>query len=211
MVSLMKEYQIKRNILCIDLKSFYASVECKLRNLDPFKTPLVVADKERGEGSIILAVTPYLKSLGIPSRLRIYELPKNIDVIFAKPRMQKYLEFSSKLIEIYLNYVSEDDLYIYSIDEAFLDLTSYLKYYQKSEYEISKMILCDIEKTLGLYATVGIGPNMLLSKLALDLEAKTSADFTAKWDYEMVSEKLWNITPLSKMWGIGSKMEKRRY
>jgi DNA polymerase V len=152
----MDAYKLHKHILCIDLKSFYASVECALSGYDPFKTPLVVADKSRGGGSIVLAVTPYLKKLGVPNRCRIYELPKNINIIYRKPRMEKYLEYSTRIIEMYLDYVSEDDMYIYSIDEVFLDVTGYLKYYQKSDYEIGKMIIDRIYKDTKIYSTCGI-------------------------------------------------------
>ena len=108
----------ERNIICIDLKSFFASVECVNRGLDPDTTPLVVTDITRGEGAITLAVTPYLKKMGVKSRGRIFELPKNIKIIYAKPRMKLYLEKSKEIIEIYLNYVSKDDMHIYSIDEV---------------------------------------------------------------------------------------------
>ncbi|VEU82108.1 DNA polymerase thumb domain-containing protein [Acholeplasma hippikon] len=205
----LKPYQVNRNILCIDLKSFYASVECVLRGLDPFTTPLVVADKSRGGGSIVLAVTPYLKSKGVPSRLRIFEIPKGLDPIYAKPRMQAYLEYASKVIEVYMEFISEDDLYVYSIDEAFLDVTHYLAYYQITDIELGKRILARIKEKLGLTATCGVGPNMLLAKLSMDIEAKKSKDFIAKWDYEDVKEKLWCVQPLSEMWGIGHRMEKR--
>ena len=205
----MENYKLFRNILCIDLKSFYASVECAVQGLDPFSTPLVVADKSRGDGSIVLAITPYLKSLGLPSRFRIHELPPNIPVIFQKPRMHLYLEYSAKVIETYLKFVSEEDLYIYSIDEVFLDLTSYLAYYQKTDVEMAKMILSAIYEETKLFATCGIGPNMLISKLALDIESKKAKDFIAKWTYEDLPSKLWPITPLSEMWGIGRQMEVR--
>ncbi|QLY40441.1 damage repair protein [Hujiaoplasma nucleasis] len=204
----MEAYKIHKNILCIDLKSFYASVECALSGLDPFKTPLVVADKERGGGSIVLAVTPYLKKLGVPNRCRIYELPENIKIIYRKPRMEKYLEYSTKIIETYLDYVSEEDMYVYSIDEVFLDVTSYLNYYKKTDYEIAKMIMDRIYKDTLIYSTCGIGPNMLIAKLALDIESKKSPDFIAKWTYDELPEKLWPIKPLSEMWGIGRNMEK---
>jgi len=203
----MEEYRIHRTILCIDLKSFYASVECALLGLDPFKTPLVVADKSRGGGSIVLAVSPYLKKFGVPGRCRIHELPTNINIIFQKPRMEKYLEFSTKIIEIYLRFVSEDDLYVYSIDEVFLDFTEYLKYYQKTDVEIAKMILKTILDETKIYSTCGIGPNMLMAKLALDIESKKAPDFIAKWTYENLEAKLWPVTPLSEMWGIGRNME----
>ncbi|MDD3122166.1 MAG: Y-family DNA polymerase [Candidatus Izemoplasmatales bacterium] len=203
----MEEYQTHRTILCIDLKSFYASVECALLGLDPFKTPLVVADKSRGGGSIVLAVSPYLKKFGVPGRCRIHELPTNIKIIFQKPRMEKYLEYSAKIIEIYLRYVSEDDLYVYSVDEVFLDFTEYTKYYQKTDREIAQMILSTILEETKIYATCGIGPNMLMAKLALDIESKKAPDFIAKWEYEDLDKKLWPVTPLSEMWGIGRNME----
>ena len=111
----------EREILCIDLKSFYASVECAIRGLDPDTTPLVVADIERGEGSIVLAVSPYLKRLGFPSRCRIFELDKTIDLIYAKPRMNTYINYAIEVIDIYLDFISDEDLFVYSIDEAFLD------------------------------------------------------------------------------------------
>jgi DNA polymerase V len=204
----MEEYKIHKNILCIDLKSFYASVECALSGLDPFKTPLVVADKSRGGGSIVLAVTPYLKKLGVPNRCRIYELPKNIEIIYRKPRMEKYLEYSTKIIETYLDYVSEEDMYVYSVDEVFLDVTSYLNYYKKTDYQIGKMIMDRIYKDTKIYSTCGIGPNMLIAKLALDIESKHSPDFIAKWAYKDIPHKLWPIKPLSEMWGIGRNMER---
>ncbi len=205
----MKEYQIYKEIICIDLKSFYASVECSFLNLDPFKTPLVVADKSRGGGSVVLAVTPFLKNLGVPSRCRIYELPKNINIIFRRPQMKKYMIVAKKIIEIYLNYISEEDLHIYSIDEAFLDLTPYLSLYKKNTKEIAQDILRSIYKKTGIYASCGIGKNMLLSKLALDLEAKDSPDFISCWDYNSVKEKLWKVNSLCKMWGIGPRLEKK--
>jgi DNA polymerase V len=204
----MEAYKLHRHILCIDLKSFYASVECAVRQLDPFKTPLVVADAGRGGGSIVLAVSPYLKTLGIPSRLRFYELPTDLGIIVAKPRMRLYLEYSAKIIEIYLKFISEDDLYVYSIDEAFLDVTEYLSYYKMTDTELAKKILAAIYEETKLFATVGIGPNMLISKLALDIESKKAPDFIAKWNYDSIPEKLWPIQPLSEMWGIGYRMEK---
>ena len=204
----MDEYKLHKNILCIDLKSFYASVECAISGLDPFKTPLVVADKERGGGSIVLAVSPYLKTFGVPNRCRIYELPKNIDIIYRKPKMEKYLEYSTKIIEIYLRFVSETDIYVYSVDEVFIDLTEYINYYKTTDYEFAKRILKTIYDETKIYATCGIGPNMLMAKLALDIESKHSPEFIAKWDYKDIPTKLWTVQPLSKMWGIGRNMER---
>lgn len=200
---------IKRNILCIDLKSFFAFVECIDRNLDPFTTPLVVANKTQGNGAITLAITPYLKNLGIKSRTRLYEIPKNIKYFIATPRMARYIVKSKEVISIYLDFINEDDLHVYSIDEAFLDLTNYLKMYNKNEEEIAQDILNKIKEKTGLCATCGIGPNLLIAKLAMDLEAKKNKNGIARWNYQDIKTKLWPISPLSTMWGIGNKMEKR--
>ena len=198
-----------RHILSIDLKSFFASCECVDRKLDPFKIPLVVANPNQGGGAITLAVTPFLKSLGVPSRGRIYEIPKNIKYFIVPPRMSFYIKMSQKVIDVYLDYVSKDDLHVYSIDECFLDVTSYLKLYKKTDYELAEEILKEITKRTGLTATCGIGPNILLAKVAMDTEAKKYKNGIAKWTYDDVKEKLWKINPLSKMWGIGPRMERR--
>ncbi|MFP4287294.1 MAG: DNA polymerase thumb domain-containing protein [Candidatus Izemoplasmataceae bacterium] len=204
-----EDYRIYRDILCIDLKSFFASVECALRGLDPFKTPLIVADEGRGGGSIVLAVSPYLKSKGLPSRCRLYEVPKDRKLIIAKPRMKEYLRFSREIVSIFLNYVSYEDLHIYSIDETFLDVTHYLKYHKKTPYELAETILKEIQTLTKIPATCGIGDNLLLSKLALDLYSKKAKNFIAEIRYKDIEEKLWPVSPLSEMWGIGSRMEKR--
>ncbi|HPF42802.1 MAG TPA: damage repair protein, partial [Bacillota bacterium] len=206
---MMDEYKLHKHIICIDLKSFFASVECSLLGLDPFKTPLVVTDKARGSGAIVLAVSPYLKTMGVPGRCRIRELPKNVDIIYRKPRMQTYLSFSAQIIGIYLRYISDDDIYVYSIDEAFMDFTNYLEYYHKNDLEIAKELMDTIYKETGIYSSCGIGPNMLMAKLALDIGSKNKKDFVAKWDYEDIPEQLWPVSPLSKMWGIGRNMEAR--
>ncbi len=205
----MEEYKLYREILCIDLKSFFASVECALRGLDPFKTPLIVADKGRGGGSIVLAVTPYLKAQGMPSRCRLFEVEDRDDLIIAKPRMREYLHASRKVIEIYLRYVSHEDLHIYSIDEAFLDVTHYLNYYKTDTETLAKTILNTILEETKIPATCGIGDNLLLSKLALDLYSKKAAGGIAEIRYRDVETKLWPIQPLSTMWGIGPRMEVR--
>lgn len=196
----------KRQILCIDLKSFYASVECAKRGLNPNLTPLVVADKERGEGSIVLAVSPYLRDKGFPSRCRIFELDKKEAIIFAKPRMNTYIDYSVKVIDIYLDFISDEDLFVYSIDEAFLDVTSYLKYYKMTSFQLAQKILSTIKEKLKIEATCGIGENMLMAKFALDIEAKKTETGIAKWEKKDLKEKFWPITDLTKMWGIGSKM-----
>ena len=203
----MDQVYLHRNFLCIDLKSFFASAECLDRGLNPFTTPLVVANPTQGNGAITLAVTPYLKTLGVKSRGRLYEIPKNIKYMIAKPRMSLYLAKSREVVEVYLKYVSLEDLHIYSIDECFLDVTNYLKMYGKSDYELALDILEDVQKSTGLTATCGIGPNMLLAKLSMDIEAKHNKDFIAKWTYDDIPNKLWPIHPLSKVWGIGPRME----
>ena len=198
----------ERHILCIDLKSFFASCECVEKGLDPFHYPLVVANPNQGNGAITLAVTPFLKAQGVPSRGRLYEIPKNIKYTIAKPRMNLYIQKSEEVVNIYLNYVAKEDLHIYSIDECFLDVTHYLKFYQKSDVELAKDILNKIYKQTGLTATCGIGSNLLLAKVAMDIEAKHNSDFIAKWTNDDIKTKLWNISPLSKMWGIGPNMER---
>ncbi len=205
----MKNIYFKRHILCIDLKSFFASVECVERGLDPFKYPLVVANPTQGNGAITLAVTPYLKAQGVKSRGRLYEIPKDVEYFIAKPRMNLYTEKSKEVVSIYLDYVSKDDLLIYSVDECFLDVTNYLKLYNKTDVELAKDILNTIYKKTHLTATCGIGDNMLLAKVSMDIEAKHNKDNIAKWTYEDIESKLWNIFPLSDMWGIGKNMEKR--
>lgn len=205
----MEDMYIKRNIMCIDLKSFFASCECVERGLDPFKVPLVVANKSQGNGAITLAITPALKRKGIPSRVRLFNIPKNIKYEIVPPRMKLYIKKSEEVVSIYLDYVAPEDLHIYSIDECFLDVTDYLKLYKKTDYELALDILKKIEEKTGLTATCGIGPNMLLAKIAMDTEAKLYKNGIAKWGYEDIPNKLWPLTPLSKMWGIGPRMEKK--
>ena len=200
---------MERHIMCIDLKSFFASCECVERNINPFTTPLVVANPKQGKGAITLAITPYLKSKGIKSRTRLYEIPPWVKYKIVPPRMSLYIKKSKEVVDIYLNFVSEEDLHIYSIDECFLDVTYYLKMYQMSDRDLAKKILETITARTGLTANCGIGPNMLLAKVAMDVEAKKYKDGIAKWTYDDISTKLWPITPLSKMWSIGSRMEAR--
>ena len=197
---------IKRNIISIYLKSFFASCECIDRGLDPFTTPLVVCDPKRN-GSITLAVTPYLKKLGVPSRGRAYNLPQDINIIKAPPRMSLYIKKSKEVLGVYLEFVAKEDMHVYSIDEVFLDVTDYLRMYNMSDYELAETIINRIKEKTGLTTTAGIGPNILLAKVAMDIEAKHTPNNIAKWTYDDVTTKLWNIAPLSKMWSIGPNME----
>lgn len=204
----MSNLQLNRNFICIDLKSFYASCECVERGLDPFTTPLAVA--AGGDGAIVLAITPYLKSLGISNRCRMYEIPKNIPgLIIAKPRMRLYTQISAQIVGVYLDFVSEEDILVYSVDEVFLDVTEYMTYHKMTDYEMALAIQAKVIEETKIPSACGIGPNMLISKIALDIEAKKNPDMIAKWSYEDIPEKFWKISPLSKFWGIGARMEKR--
>lgn len=188
--------------LCIDLKSFYASVECVERGLDPFKVNLVVADPTRN-GAITLAASPAIKKLGVPSRGRVYQIPKNIDYITAVPRMSLYMQYSAKIYGIFLKFVSSEDCHMYSIDEAFLDITSYLKLYHKSAKELAKTIIDQVFNETGICATVGIGSNLFLAKVALDVCAKHAKDFMGYLDEDLFRQSLWHHQPLSDIWMIG--------
>ena len=199
----------ERVIFSIDLKSFFASCECIDLGLDPFKTPLVVADTNRGQGAMTLAVSPYLRTKGVPSRGRVFELPKNIKITFARPRMKLYEMYSNKVRNIFKSFFSEEDIHFYSVDEAFMDATDYLKYYGMSDVELASIIMKKIKDDTGLTSTCGIGPNIFLSKVAMDYEAKHNKTFIAKWTYKDIEKKLWEITPLSKVWGFGRKTEKK--
>ena len=198
-----------RIYMCIDLKTFFASVECVERGLDPFNTNLVVADESRGNGSICLAISPKMKMLGVKNRCRLFEIPKHIKYIIAKPRMNKYIEYSANVYAIYLKYIDKQDIHVYSIDEVFLDVTSYLKLYKKNCFELAKMILEDIYDTYGLTASCGIGTNLYLSKIALDIMSKHSVSNISWLDEEKYIQKLWHHKPLTDFWQIGKGIEKR--
>ena len=207
----MKVVMDMRTYLVIDLKSFYASVECVERKLDPFKVDLVVADIKRNKGAICLAISPSMKEKGIKNRCRIYEIPKNVKPIIAKPRMKKYIEYSALIYGIYLDYVSKEDIHVYSIDEAFLDVTSYLKMYNMDSITLAKTIISDIKKRTGITATCGIGTNMYLAKIALDILAKHNKDYIGYLDEKLYKELLWDHTPLTDFWQIGRGIQNRLY
>lgn len=220
----------KRTFIAIDLKSFFASVECVLRGLDPLTTNLVVADESRTEKTICLAVTPSLKAYGIPGRARLFEVVqklrevkrrtgKVVDYIVAPPRMAKYVEFSSNVYNVYLKYVSAEDIHVYSIDECFIDVTRYLSMYQKTARELAKEMIQDVLKTTGITATAGIGTNLYLCKIAMDIMAKHVAPDKdgvriAELDEMGYRKYLWNHRPLTSFWqvgrGIAEKLENCR-
>ena len=232
---------MNRIYMCIDLKSFYASVECVERKLNALTTNLVVADLTRTEKTICLAVSPSLKSFGISGRARLFEVvqkvkelnksrfgkdksynieeiknDKNIkiDYIVAKPRMKLYIDYSSKIYNIYLKYISKEDILVYSIDEVFCDITDYLKYYNKTKEELVMMIIKDVYETTGITATAGIGTNMYLAKIAMDIVAKhmDANEFGVRMAYldeYKYRELLWNHRPLTDFWRIGKGYSKK--
>ena len=228
--------------VAIDLKSFYASVECVERGLDPLTTNLVVADASRTEKTICLAVSPSLKSFGVPGRPRLFEVVQkvaeanalrqmkaprrklgektwdakalagdpslSIDYIVAPPRMQKYMDYSAGIYEVYLKYVAPEDIHVYSIDEVFIDATPYLKLYGVNAYEFARMVISDVLKISGITATAGVGTNLYLCKVAMDIVAKrTEADENgvriAQLDEQSYRELLWDHRPLTDFWRVG--------
>lgn len=208
-----------RRYCCIDLKSYYASVECVDRGLDPLATNLVVADESRSDGTICLAVSPSLKALGVPGRPRLFEVKQKlaeierrtghkVEYITAMPRMARYLEVSSEIYGIYLKYLSPSDIHVYSIDESFMDLTPYLKLYGMTAHELVTTMIRDVLATQGITATGGIGTNLYLAKIAMDITAKKlPADKdgvrVAELDEQSFREKLWCHEPLTDFWQIG--------
>ena len=164
---------MKKAYIAIDLKSFYASVECVERGLNPLTAKLVVADESRTDKTICLAVSPALKALGIPGRARLYEVKQKArDFIIARPRMAFYISYSTRIYNIYLRYIAEEDIHVYSIDEVFIDATPYLKTYQMTAKELTTKIIKEVLKETGITATAGIGTNLYLAKVAMDIVAK---------------------------------------
>lgn len=214
-----------RTYAAIDLKSFFASVECILRGLDPLKAKLVVADESRTEKTICLAVTPALKAYGIPGRARLFEVNQKvrevqqrtgekIEFTIAKPQMAKYVEYSTKVYNVYLKYVSAEDIHAYSIDECFLDLTRYLKLYKKTARELVKTIIQDVFTTTGITATGGIGTNLYLCKIAMDVMAKhveADADGVRIAELDEISyrKQLWSHRPITSFWQVGRGIAER--
>lgn len=239
---------MNRIYLCIDLKSFYASVECMELGLDPLTTNLVVADESRTEKTICLAVTPSLKSYSIPGRARLFEVIQKVkyvnqqrkfkapnrtftakssnsielnnnpalelDYIIAKPRMALYMEYSTRIYEIYLKYVSNEDILVYSIDEVFMDITGYLNASGKTPREFAMTIIRDVLKQTGITATAGIGTNMYLAKIAMDITAKKMQPDKygvriAELDEMGYRRQLWEHRPLTDFWRVGKGSSKR--
>ncbi|MDW7669532.1 MAG: DNA methylase [Bacillota bacterium] len=237
-----------RTYIAIDLKSFYASVECLERGLNPMTTNLVVADISRTKKTICLAVSPSLKSYGIPGRPRLFEVvkkvkeinakriskapnrkfscesydsnelktssQKSISYIVAPPRMELYIKYSTKIYSVYLKYIAPEDIHVYSIDEVFIDVTNYLKLYKLTPYQMAQMIIKDVLKTTGITATVGIGTNLYLAKIAMDIVAKhIKADKDgariAELNEMAYRKQLWNHRPITDFWRVGKGYSKK--
>lgn len=234
--------------VCIDLKSFYASVECKERNLDPLNTNLVVADQERTDKTICLAVSPSLKSYGLPGRCRLFEAKQKIkeinylrrknnnykkfigksyidselknnktlelDFIIAPPRMKKYMKYSTDIYKIYLKYIALEDIFVYSIDEVFCDITSYLNTYKLKPKELVSKIIKDVYETTGITATAGIGTNLYLAKISMDIVAKHTKPNEIGVRIAEINEMsyrklLWDHKPLTDFWRVGRGYAKK--
>lgn len=214
---MVKYKHMQRTYIAIDLKSFYASVECVERGLDPLKAKLVVADATRTDKTVCLAVSPALKALGVGGRDRLFQVLKKVprdSFIIAPPRMQKYIEVSSAIFAIYARYIAPEDIHVYSIDEAFLDVTSYLNTYEMSAHQLARTIVKDVLGHTGITATVGIGENLYLAKVAMDIVAKhlpgdSDGVRIAELDEFSYREKLWTHTPLTDFWRIGQGYAKR--
>ncbi len=194
--------QQERTYLCIDGKSFYASVECAERGLNPFETNLVVADPDRGKHALCLAISPKLKSLGVKNRCRLSDIPGNIIYEIALPRMQLYVDYCADIYALYLDYIAPEDIHVYSIDEAFLDVTNYLKIYHTDAKSFAKFLMNEIANKLHIPTTAGIGPNLYLAKIALDLTAKHAKDHIGLLTEELFQKELWDHQPLTDFWGI---------
>ena len=192
----------QRVYFVIDMKSFFASVECAERGLDAMTTDLVVADEERTDRTICLAVSPSMKAKGVKNRCRLYEIPKNLNYIIAKPRMKKYIEYAGEIYAIYLKYIDKNDIHVYSIDECILDVTDYLKIYKIKAKDFAKKLMNEIWENLGIPSSAGIGTNMYLAKIALDITAKHSEDRIGWLTQEKFIKTLWHHKPITDFWGI---------
>ena len=201
--------QKQRVYFCIDMKTFYASVECAERGLNPFETNLAVVDENRGKNALCLAITPKMKAQGIKNRCRMSEIPKQINFIRALPRMQLYIDYAADIYEIYLNYFAPQDIYVYSIDESFIDVTDYLPMYNIDAVSFAKKLMNEIAAKMHIPSTAGIGTNLYLAKIALDITAKHSKDHIGYLDEDSYIKTLWNHRPITDFWQIAQGTERR--
>lgn len=195
-----------RSVICIDMRCFYASCMALLANLDPLEVPIAVVGNFEQKGSVVLAASPPMKKrFGIKTGSRLYEIPKHPDIKLFEPKMEFFLQISMEITNLINQFVPKEAIHVYSVDESFVDLTGTEKLWGAPE-ETAKYIQESIYRQFQIPSAVGMGPNMLMAKLALDLEAKRVG--FAKWTYEDIPEKLWPVSPLSEMWGIGKQTEK---
>jgi len=199
----------QRTYFCIDMKCFFASVECAERGLNPFETNLVVADESRGTNALCLAISPKMKSLGVKNRCRMSDIPKHIRYMVAKPRMKKYIEYAADIYDVYLDYISPDDIHVYSIDEAFLDVTGYLSMYNMGAKEFAKFLINKIAERKHIPAAAGIGTNLYLAKVALDITAKKTKDHIGYLTEELYCETLWHHRPITDFWQVANGTARR--
>ncbi|HFO1886519.1 TPA: Y-family DNA polymerase [Staphylococcus aureus] len=198
-----------RDILCVDLKSFYASISCLLNGLNPMKTNLAVVGNTKRQGSVVLAATPPLKAMGIKTGSRLYEIPQRSDIYITNPKMRTYMNISTKISNIALKYVAPEDFHQYSIDEFFMDITNSYHLFVSSPYKMAEKIQKEIYQVTGIKSTVGLGSNPLLAKVSMDIEAKHTVNGIAEWRYQDVPSKLWKIDNLTDFWGINTKTAKK--
>ncbi|WP_367268805.1 DNA repair protein [uncultured Adlercreutzia sp.] len=199
----------ERTYVCIDLKSFYASVECIERGLDPMTARLVVADPTRTEMTICLAVSPAMKAAGVRNRCRLYEIPAGLEHIVAPPHMRKYMQASADIYGVYLRYVAPEDIHPYSIDECFIDATAYLALYGVTARQFAEKLRDAVREATGIPATAGIGPNLFLAKVALDISAKHAPDGIGELDDASFRRDIWPHRPITDIWNIGPGIARR--
>lgn len=203
--------ETRRDVLCIDCKLFYASIECIERGLDPLQTMLVVMSNAENAGGLVLAASPMAKKvLGISNVTRQNEVPDHPDLLVVPPRMNLYMKKNQEINNLYKRFVADEDHSVFSVDESFLDVTASLSYFKcDSAYKMARIIQRVVYNHTGVYVTIGIGENPLLAKLALDNEAKNAPGFVAEWRYENIEEKVWAISPITEFCGIGNRMAAR--
>lgn len=199
----------QRTYYCIDMKTFYASVECAERGWNPFETNLVVADITCGSNALCLAVSPKLKAQGVRNRCRLSEIPPNIKYEIAPPRMQLYIDYAADIYDIYLDYISPQDIHVYSIDESFIDATDYLNVYNTEAIPFAKFLVHEIARRKNIPATAGIGTNLYLAKIALDITAKKNKSHIGYLDEKSYCETLWRHRPITDFWQVANGTAER--
>lgn len=200
-------YCLNRDILCVDLKSFFACASCIEKGLNPLNTKLAVVADTKRQGSVVLAATPPLKKLGISTGSRLFEIPQHKDIYIMNPSMKKYIQLSTQISKLALEFVAPEDFHQYSIDEFFMDVSESYHLFAHSPFNLAIKIQDMILEHTHIRSTIGVGSNLLLAKLSMDFEAKQTPLGISEWRYEDVPEKLWPIQPLAKMWGINSRTE----